>query len=67
MLAEHALAMVALAMADHPDAGIVYSDEDKLDDAGRPARPLLQTRLRSRCCSSVRTTSATCACSVATS
>jgi glycosyltransferase involved in cell wall biosynthesis len=34
VLAEHALALVALALADHPDAGIVYSDEDKLDDAG---------------------------------
>ncbi len=36
VLAEHALAMAALAMADHPGAGIVYSDEDKLDaDAHR--------------------------------
>ncbi len=34
ILAEHALALVALAIAEHPEAGIVYSDEDKLDDAG---------------------------------
>ena len=31
VLAEHALALVATAIADHPGAGIVYSDEDKLD------------------------------------
>jgi len=34
ILAEHALALVALAIAEHPDTGIVYSDEDKVDDAG---------------------------------
>jgi glycosyltransferase involved in cell wall biosynthesis/SAM-dependent methyltransferase len=34
VLAEHALALAALAIADHADAGIVYSDEDKLDGAG---------------------------------
>jgi glycosyltransferase involved in cell wall biosynthesis len=34
VLAEHALALFALAMADHPDAGIIYSDEDKLDEDG---------------------------------
>ena len=33
-LAEHALALVATTLADAPDAGIVYSDEDKLDGAG---------------------------------
>jgi len=33
-LAEHALALVVTALADHPEAGIVYSDEDKLDDSG---------------------------------
>ena len=33
-LAEHALAMVVTALADHPEAGIVYSDEDKLDASG---------------------------------
>jgi len=34
ILAEHALALVAIALSDHPEAGIVYSDEDKLDGAG---------------------------------
>jgi GT2 family glycosyltransferase len=34
VLAPHALAMVALAIAEHPDAGLVYSDEDKLDQSG---------------------------------
>ncbi|HEY5026287.1 MAG TPA: glycosyltransferase [Acidimicrobiales bacterium] len=34
ILAEHALALVAAAIADHPEVGIVYSDEDKLDGAG---------------------------------
>ena len=34
VLAPHALAMVALAIAEHPDAGLLYSDEDKLDQSG---------------------------------
>ncbi len=34
ILAEHALALVVAALADHPEAGIIYSDEDKLDGAG---------------------------------
>jgi glycosyltransferase involved in cell wall biosynthesis len=34
ILAEHALALVAAAINDHPEVGIVYSDEDKLDGAG---------------------------------
>ena len=34
VLAGHALAMFALAIAEHRDAGIVYSDEDKLDEGG---------------------------------
>ncbi len=39
ILAEHALALVALALAENPDAGIVYSDEDKLDQAGHRRDP----------------------------
>jgi glycosyltransferase involved in cell wall biosynthesis len=39
LLAEHALAMVAMAIVEHPDAGIVYSDEDKLDDQGHRRDP----------------------------
>jgi GT2 family glycosyltransferase len=34
ILAEHALALVAVAINEHPEAGIVYSDEDKLDASG---------------------------------
>jgi GT2 family glycosyltransferase/cyclopropane fatty-acyl-phospholipid synthase-like methyltransferase len=39
VLADHALALVAEAIAAHPGAGLVYSDEDKLDVAGRRADP----------------------------
>jgi len=38
-LAEHALALVAIALADRPEAGMVYSDEDKLDAAGARQAP----------------------------
>jgi glycosyltransferase involved in cell wall biosynthesis len=33
-LAEHALYMVAVAINEHPDAGLIYSDEDKIDESG---------------------------------
>jgi O-antigen biosynthesis protein len=33
-LAAHALAVAVLAIADAPDAGILYSDEDHIDEAG---------------------------------
>lgn len=39
VLAEHALALVVLALAEHPDPGIVYSDEDKIDDVGSRQSP----------------------------
>lgn len=39
MLAEHALYMVAETIAAHPDADVIYSDEDKLDAAGRRSDP----------------------------
>ncbi|MDN2582340.1 glycosyltransferase family 2 protein [Aquibium sp. ELW1220] len=39
VLAPNALAEVALALAAHPDAALVYSDEDKIDDAGRRFDP----------------------------
>jgi glycosyltransferase involved in cell wall biosynthesis len=42
ILPEHALALVALALDVHPDAGIVYSDEDKLDEAGRRIDPFFK-------------------------
>jgi len=33
VMAEHALAVAVLALAEHPGAGLLYSDEDHLDDA----------------------------------
>lgn len=38
-LAEHGLALAVLAIARRPDAGMLYSDEDKLDAAGRRYDP----------------------------
>ncbi len=34
LLAEHALALAVLALADVPEAGALYSDEDLIDDEG---------------------------------
>ena len=39
VLAPHALYMVAKAIAQTPEAGLVYSDEDKLDQDGRRCDP----------------------------
>jgi O-antigen biosynthesis protein len=39
LLAEHALAHVALSAAQHPDAVLIYSDEDHIDDLGHRAEP----------------------------
>lgn len=39
VLAPHALAEVALEIARHPDAEIVYSDEDRIDARGRRDHP----------------------------
>ena len=39
VLAEHALAYVALAAAKHPEAQILYSDEDKLSPQGLRVEP----------------------------
>lgn len=39
LLAEFALAAVARAIEDHPDAGLIYSDEDKINDSGRRFDP----------------------------
>jgi glycosyltransferase involved in cell wall biosynthesis/SAM-dependent methyltransferase len=34
LLADHALALVAFSMSEHPGAGLFYSDEDKIDESG---------------------------------
>jgi GT2 family glycosyltransferase len=41
-LAPFALADVALHLAAHPDTDVLYSDEDRLDPAGRRVRPFLK-------------------------
>jgi GT2 family glycosyltransferase len=38
-LARHALYMVAAELAEHPDAAMIYSDEDDLDARGRRCDP----------------------------
>jgi glycosyltransferase involved in cell wall biosynthesis/GT2 family glycosyltransferase len=42
LFADHALAMVALEIEDHPDAGLIYSDEDKIDSAGVRSNPFFK-------------------------
>jgi GT2 family glycosyltransferase len=42
ILTEHALALVALALDTHREAGIVYSDEDKLDETGHRIDPFFK-------------------------
>ena len=39
LLPEHALLCVAETLARHPDAAVIYSDEDKIDGIPRAARP----------------------------
>jgi glycosyltransferase involved in cell wall biosynthesis len=39
MLPEHALALAMLAAHEHTDAGVIYSDEDKIDDQDRRHLP----------------------------
>lgn len=41
-LAEHALAVCVLALSERPDAGLVYSDEDKIDEAGTRSEPFFK-------------------------
>ena len=38
-----ALAFVALEIEQHPDAGLIYSDEDKVDVSGTRSTPFLKT------------------------
>lgn len=39
MLSEHALYIVACEIDRHPNVAVIYSDEDKLDEAGRRTEP----------------------------
>jgi GT2 family glycosyltransferase len=41
-LAEHALCFMAEATRSHPDAGMIYSDEDKIDGEGQRFDPLFK-------------------------
>jgi GT2 family glycosyltransferase/SAM-dependent methyltransferase len=43
VLAPHALAMVAVSLAANPEADLIYSDEDKIDAAGRRFDPHFKT------------------------
>jgi glycosyltransferase involved in cell wall biosynthesis len=40
--AENALALVALEIERHPDAGLIYSDEDKIDENGVRSNPFFK-------------------------
>ena len=42
VLPNHALYMIAVEINAHPDADILYSDEDKLDEQGRRFEPLFK-------------------------
>lgn len=39
LLPEHALYWAARAIIEHPDAGVIYSDEDKIDRQGQRSAP----------------------------
>ncbi len=43
MLAEHALAKIALEIDAHSEAGLIYSDEDKIDVAQKRSHPFFKT------------------------
>jgi|GEM_PF-965881 len=42
LFAEHALSFAALEIENHPDAGLIYSDEDKIDEAGARSNPFFK-------------------------
>lgn len=42
LLADHALAVVAISISEHPDAGLFYSDEDKIDERGERRDPFFK-------------------------
>ncbi|MGZ5022362.1 MAG: glycosyltransferase, partial [Chthoniobacterales bacterium] len=43
VVAAEALACVAIEIDRHPDAGLIYSDEDKIDRAGKRSEPFFKT------------------------
>lgn len=43
LLPEHALFWVAREINQHPDAALIYSDEDKIDESGRRFDPYFKT------------------------
>jgi GT2 family glycosyltransferase len=43
LLREHALFCVAQTIVDHPDASLIYSDEDKIDQSGRRYDPYFKS------------------------
>jgi glycosyltransferase involved in cell wall biosynthesis/GT2 family glycosyltransferase len=42
LFAEHALAFAALEIENHPAAGLIYSDEDKIDEKGVRSNPFFK-------------------------
>jgi glycosyltransferase involved in cell wall biosynthesis len=42
LLSEHALAVVAATIEEHPEAGLIYSDEDKIDQSGARCLPFFK-------------------------
>ncbi|HVI78711.1 MAG TPA: glycosyltransferase, partial [Candidatus Acidoferrum sp.] len=42
LLSEHALAFVAATIEEHPEAGLIYSDEDKIDVTGARCQPFFK-------------------------
>jgi glycosyltransferase involved in cell wall biosynthesis len=42
LLADHALALVAFSISEHPEAGLFYSDEDKIDESGARRDPFFK-------------------------
>jgi GT2 family glycosyltransferase len=42
LLPEHALAVVAATIAEYPEAGLIYSDEDKIDESGARCLPFFK-------------------------
>src|SRR5438094_7758712 len=43
LLSEHALAAVAATIENYPEAGLIYSDEDKIDASGTRYRPFFKS------------------------